>query len=74
MIDGSKKCNRQLAFELQNSHFCEKCSKIKQHTLITLNKSRFYIACSDVLVQTSLQIIYTYWMKLSKILLFVSGE
>ena len=24
MIDGSKKRNRQLAFELQNSHVCEK--------------------------------------------------
>ena len=27
MIDGSEKRNRQLAFELQNSHVCEKCSK-----------------------------------------------
>ena len=26
MIDGSKKCNRQLAFELQNLHVCEKRS------------------------------------------------
>ena len=26
MIDGSEKRNRQLAFELQNSHVCEKCS------------------------------------------------
>ena len=24
MIDGSEKLNRQLAFELQNSHVCEK--------------------------------------------------
>ena len=24
MIDGSEKRNRHLAFELQNSHFCEK--------------------------------------------------
>ena len=24
MIDGSEKRNRQLAFELQNSHVCEK--------------------------------------------------
>ena len=23
MIDGSETCNRQLAFELQNSHACE---------------------------------------------------
>ena len=28
MIDGSEKRNRQLAFELQNSHVCEKRSKI----------------------------------------------
>ena len=28
MIDGSEKRNRQLAFELQNLHVCEKRSKI----------------------------------------------
>ena len=28
MIDGSEKRNRQLAFELQNSHVCEKRSKL----------------------------------------------
>ena len=28
MIDGSKKRNRQLAFELQNLHVCEKRSNI----------------------------------------------
>ena len=27
MIDGSQKRNHQLAFELQNSHVCEKRSK-----------------------------------------------
>ena len=26
MIDGSEKRNRQLAFELENSHVCEMCS------------------------------------------------
>ena len=30
MIDGSEKRNRQLAFEPQNSHVCEKRSKITQ--------------------------------------------
>ena len=30
MIDGSEKRNRQLAFELQNSHVCEKCSDTHQ--------------------------------------------
>ena len=29
MIDGSEKRNRQLAFELQNLHVCEKRSKSK---------------------------------------------
>ena len=29
MIDGSEKRNRQLAFELQNSHVCEKRSNRK---------------------------------------------
>ena len=30
MIDGSEKRNRQLAFELQKSHVCEKRSKISK--------------------------------------------
>ena len=30
MIDGSEKCNRQLAFELQNLHVCEKRSKLSR--------------------------------------------
>ena len=29
MIDGSEKRNHQLAFELQNSHVCEKHNKIR---------------------------------------------
>ena len=29
MIDGSEKRNRRLPFELQNSHVCEKLSKIR---------------------------------------------
>ena len=28
MVDGSEKRNRQLAFELQNLHVCEKRSKL----------------------------------------------
>ena len=28
MIDGSEKRNCQLAFELLNSHLCEKCSNL----------------------------------------------
>ena len=30
MIDGSEKRNRQLAFEPQNSHVCEKRSKMQR--------------------------------------------
>ena len=30
MIDGSEKRNRQLAFELQNSHVCEKRSNLRR--------------------------------------------
>ena len=33
MIDGSEKRNRQLAFELQNSHVCEKGSNIPLHSI-----------------------------------------
>ena len=37
MIDGSGKRNRQLAFELQNLHVCEKCSLvIGKHLFIYL--------------------------------------
>ena len=35
MIDGSEKRNRQLAFELQNSHVCEKRSKLNGDTVPT---------------------------------------
>ena len=31
MIDGSEKRNRQLAFELQNSHVCENRGKLPLH-------------------------------------------
>ena len=37
MIDGSEKRNRQLAFELQNSHVCEKRSKFQQNLLQLTN-------------------------------------
>ena len=39
MIDGSEKRNRQLAFELQNSHVCEKRSKSfkKNHCLVSIS-------------------------------------
>ena len=36
MIDGSEKRNRQLAFELQNSHVCEKRSNTSVDTFLGL--------------------------------------
>ena len=36
MIDGSEKRNRQLAFELQNSHACEKRSKSGSNCVLTM--------------------------------------
>ena len=42
MIDGSGKRNRQLAFELQNLHVCEKCSLvIGKHLLFDSQNSNF---------------------------------
>ena len=38
MIDGSEKRNRQLAFELQNSHVCEKRCKVTSHIRIRKTK------------------------------------
>ena len=44
MIDGSEKRNRQLAFELQNSHVCEKRSnEILRTVLKTYNGLTAYI-------------------------------
>ena len=43
MIDGSEKRNRQLAFELQNSHVCEKRSKSALKKAF-LGKKKYYPA------------------------------
>ena len=37
MIDGSEKRNRQLAFELHNSHVCEKRSNITVQLYLFIN-------------------------------------
>ena len=59
MIDGSKKRNRQLAFELQNLHVCEKRSnvigknvwfiQISSLSLFSLN-SRHYSITSSLII------------------------
>ena len=40
MIDGSEKRNRQLAFELQNSHVCEKRSKFERTQASTFDPQK----------------------------------
>ena len=47
MIDGSKKRNRLLAFELQNSHVCEKRSKSALKNAF-LGKKKYYTATSVI--------------------------
>ena len=44
MIDGSKNRDRQLAFELQNSHLCEKRSNV-------IVKSVWFIQISSLLLR-----------------------
>ena len=39
MIDGREKRNRQLAFELQSSHVCEKRSKIRPKIKLVLKST-----------------------------------
>jgi len=49
MIDGSEKWNRQLAFELQNSCVCEKCSnRLFLKTVITLRHVLAKPCCINV--------------------------
>ena len=42
MIDGSEKRNRQLAFELQNSHVCEKRSKRRWSFKVRITVYNYY--------------------------------
>ena len=46
MIDGSGKRNRQLAFELENSHVCEKRSKWSKFNRALRNFFSFVIFLS----------------------------
>ena len=60
MIDGSGKRNRLLAFELQNSHVCEKRSNNKNKTLNVSNVGYFFIVATSVSLEipTESHIIY----------------
>ena len=56
MIDGSEKRNRQLAFELENSHVCEKRSKVDYDTKYIFVKTwplGFRLALCKARVQAS---------------------
>ena len=43
MIDGSEKRNRQLAFELQNSHVCEKRSNVECVFISDEDRTKLYV-------------------------------
>ena len=58
MIDGSKKSNRQLAFELQNSHVCEKRSK--RSTLVLITSSLNNLLRTGELGHTSMSSIHSH--------------
>ena len=47
MIDGSEKRNRQLAFELQNSHVCEKRIRICDRS------AQFLVNCFEKIVMAT---------------------
>ena len=47
MIDGSEKPNRQLAFELQNSHVCEKRIRICDRS------AQFLVNCFEKIVMAA---------------------
>ena len=47
MIDGSEKRKRQLAFELQNSHVCEKRSK-KSVPLFLINRCCHFLSGNNL--------------------------
>ena len=57
MIDGNEKRNRQLAFELQNSHVCEKRSKQKPASLNT-DKTFLWLAQNILTKQLNHTTIY----------------
>ena len=56
MIDGSEKRNRQLAFELQNSHVCEKRSKqsLNLHICMLVGHLKYLI---NVLIAWTISIL-----------------
>ena len=46
MVDGSEKCNSQLAFELQNLHVCEKCNKAEIASFTTNVMNLYLLAAA----------------------------
>ena len=73
MIDGSEKRNRQLAFELQNSHVCEKRSKISVNFEYYKNITRKHWDLMDILCEIKSGQIYRHFIGFMKCLLIITG-
>ena len=59
MIDGSEKRNRQLAFELQNSHICEKRSNVRKLLKrSSYSRCTYFILNCAYLARASLNSLY----------------
>ena len=72
MIDGSEKRNRQLAFELQNSHVCEKRSKISVNFEYYKNIKRKHWDFMDILREIKCGQIYRHFIGFMKCLSVIS--
>ena len=71
MIDGSEKCNRQVAFELQNWHVCEKRSSLKylicmvvmfNHRQQFIGHGKFCKYMVLLFILTGAAKVYAYWI------------
>ena len=63
MIDSSEKRNRQLAFELQNSHVCEKRSNNNCFYMLAFQTNIYMFSCEKI-VEKSIEMmkeIYVYF-------------
>ena len=66
MIDGSQKANRQLAFELQNSHVCEKRSNNYVSTHMKIHSNSIMVCTSYALYWKTHETVYIRFILCSK--------
>ena len=76
MIDGSEKRNRQLAFELQNFHVCDKHSKLMPHSHQSLNTFKSCLFKHGLKLFSSQKLLTDLWplqimCKLQRMLKFI---